>query len=106
MIRYTFESTLNGWLCRRQNEDGSMYTIVGKASETEEQISFAEFLKDVTHELGFYGSRYDKYRVHVSLLPGDKFSGDLDEKYRNDLENLRDEINYILEGDNGTLEAS
>lgn len=94
---YKINKVKNGYTITRQYDNEEEYEVVVGLDSDDEVDGFAEFLNTINNEFGPSTSRYSSKRIRVIVLPGDKFEGELDKDYLNNLSYLKDEIDYILE---------
>ena len=68
-MKLTIETADNGYILR--DSEGHIYAIANDDPAT----ATWEMLHEVLEQIGHIGSRYDEWRVHVSLVHGDKWIG-------------------------------
>lgn len=95
MTSIILEEHSNGWSAKNVDvAEGVEETIVGEVYCPED---FADFLLMVFTAWGPQSSRYDKDRLVITTLPGDKFDGVLELEKINEMRELRDELDsHIL----------
>jgi hypothetical protein len=86
-------SAVNGYVIETGGEDADL-TVVHSSGDDVEGVS--SLLYYIIEALGHYGSKDDKRRVVVACLPGDSYSGELDDAYRQEITELRDRCNDAL----------
>jgi hypothetical protein len=101
MMKFEIRRAKNGWIIKSEDPEEFNPEIVG-VEEPDEHEGFRTLLWELLEHYGPSRSRYDYKRIHVALIPGDKYEGPIDEKYREDLTNLRDRIDYCLKQDTET----
>jgi hypothetical protein len=97
MRTYTIKECENGWILVDQGSEDVERAYVHEILLNDK----ADSLKGLLHLLQNCAedetSRYDLKRVRVICIPGDKFDGKIEGEYRQELEELRDEINSFLD---------
>jgi len=94
MMKFELHHAKNGWILKYCDAE-TPEEIVGVESEDEHE-GFREFLWAILQNYGPSDGKYSQKRIHVNILPGRDYEGPLDEKYLNDLKDLRDEIDAQL----------
>ena len=97
MIKYKYKvkSAKNGFIFEVNDGEETSY-IVGRESN-DETSSFMEFLWDILEHYGPTCGKYEEKRIRIIAIPGSCFSGKISADYRNDLENLRNDLNSFLQ---------
>jgi len=94
MTNIILEEHSNGWSAKNVDvAEGVEETIVGEVYSPDD---FADFLSMVFSAWGPQSSRYDKERLVITTLPGDKFEGELGLEKINEMRDLRDEIDQHI----------
>lgn len=82
-----------------EDDDQVMTEEVCGVEGDSEPRSFVDFLYSILEMVGPLGGKYSKERVRIIVMPGCDYSEQLDPKYREELVELRDELNSILKGE-------
>ena len=94
-MKFEIRKAKNGWIIECEDPEDLTNEIVG-VDEPDEHEGFRTLLWEFLNAYGPTDGKYSKKRLRIVIIPGNSYEGPIDGEYREDLESLRDELNYQL----------
>ena len=101
MTNYRLRHAKNGWVFECKDEESRKWeAIVGTesdGSDEEDTEAFSNFLWAIMDSHGPTAGKYSAARIRIVTLPGNSWRGELSDKMRKNLTQLRDDCNNWLD---------